>query len=137
MNQFVLDSSVALNWVLQDQPERFSDATFWSLSGAAVLVPNNFILELIHVLSSSERRGRLQAATTEQFLRTIASLNFTALQPESAHVLGLCREYSVSAYDAAYLSIAISHACPLATFDGRLVEASRRAALPEIDWDTH
>jgi predicted nucleic acid-binding protein len=45
------------------------------------------------------------------------------------HVLPLAREYSLSAYDAAYLELSIRHGAPLATLDSKLESAARQAGV--------
>lgn len=45
------------------------------------------------------------------------------------HVLPLARDYGLSAYDAAYLELAIRHNSPLATIDRGLRKAARRGGI--------
>jgi len=45
------------------------------------------------------------------------------------NVLPLAREYSLSAYDAAYLELSIRHGAPLATLDGKLQKAAQKAGI--------
>jgi predicted nucleic acid-binding protein len=46
-----------------------------------------------------------------------------------SNVLPVAREYSLSAYDAAYLEISIRHGAPLATLDGKLQKAAKQAGV--------
>ena len=46
-----------------------------------------------------------------------------------SNLLPLAREYSLSAYDAAYLDVAMRHGAPLATLDGNLQKAGRRVGI--------
>lgn len=48
-------------------------------------------------------------------------------------VIELGREYRLSAYDAAYLSLALRTGLPLATQDSDLTVAARRAGVPILD----
>jgi predicted nucleic acid-binding protein len=41
----------------------------------------------------------------------------------------LAREYNLSAYDAAYLELAIRYDAPLATLDGKLQRAAQQAGV--------
>jgi predicted nucleic acid-binding protein len=44
-------------------------------------------------------------------------------------ILPLAREYDLSAYDAAYLDVAVRHGAPLATLDATLQKAGRAAGI--------
>jgi predicted nucleic acid-binding protein len=41
----------------------------------------------------------------------------------------IAREYGLSAYDAAYLDVAVRHGVPLATLDSALQKAGRKAGI--------
>jgi predicted nucleic acid-binding protein len=47
-----------------------------------------------------------------------------------SRTLGLARSYALSAYDAAYLELAIREHAPLATLDKSLRKAANRAGVP-------
>jgi predicted nucleic acid-binding protein len=49
------------------------------------------------------------------------------------NVAGFAREYDLTAYDAAYLDLAIREGLPIATQDDDLLAATRRAGLPDLD----
>jgi predicted nucleic acid-binding protein len=46
--------------------------------------------------------------------------------------LDLARRYSLSAYDAAYLELALRKSLPLATLDAQLNAAARQAGVPVL-----
>jgi predicted nucleic acid-binding protein len=46
-----------------------------------------------------------------------------------SNVLPLAREYGLSAYDAAYLDVAVRQGAPLATLDNALQKAGRSAGI--------
>jgi predicted nucleic acid-binding protein len=46
-----------------------------------------------------------------------------------SNVLPLGRQYGLSAYDAAYLDVAMRNGAPLATLDGGLRKAGRKAGV--------
>jgi predicted nucleic acid-binding protein len=43
-----------------------------------------------------------------------------------SNLLPIAREYNLSAYDAAYLDVAVRHGVPLATLDSALQDEARR-----------
>ena len=46
-----------------------------------------------------------------------------------SNILPIAREYGLSAYDAAYLDVAVRHGVPLATLDSALQKAGRKAGI--------
>ena len=75
-------------------------------------------------LSTAERRGRMNAAAQAVFLERLRLLP-VAIEHRPAtwlaqRILPLARTYHLSAYDAAYLELAIREGLPLATLDDDL-----------------
>jgi predicted nucleic acid-binding protein len=58
-----------------------------------------------------------------------ASVAFVNRQRYVSNVLPLAREYDLSAYDAAYLDVAVRQGAPLATLDRILETAGRSAGI--------
>jgi predicted nucleic acid-binding protein len=87
-------------------------------------------------IASAERRGRISAALTRQFLEDLATLPIRLEQISSDIVFdrieSLSRTYTLTAYDAAYLDLAIHHNLPLATLDLDLVTACEKAGVELI-----
>jgi predicted nucleic acid-binding protein len=50
-------------------------------------------------------------------------------------VLPVAREYSLTAYDAAYLELSMRHSAPLATLDAKLQRAAQRAGVEIFNGD--
>jgi predicted nucleic acid-binding protein len=78
-----------------------------------------------------ERRKRLTEELTHEFLLDLDQLPFFSDQANGERVFGdvqrLCRKHRLTAYDAAYLELAIREGCALATVDDDL----KRAAIAE------
>lgn len=124
----VVDSSIAASWGLPDENSPAATrALFLALEGG-VTVPSLFWHELRNVFLVNERRKRLTPEETQTGLSVIDDL-FPRIDDSEAHyaVLGLARKYSMSAYDASYLELALRSGAVLATLDHRLA----RAALSE------
>jgi predicted nucleic acid-binding protein len=126
---FVLDASVAVNYVLLDQPIEVTRRVFSALKTGSCLVPPNFELELIQVLTSAERHGRISAQTADTFFMEMKTFSFVIEMPRRDSVISLCRQFGISAYDAAYLALAREQSVPLATYDQRLRDACQRASV--------
>lgn len=85
----------------------------------------------------AERRGRFTAADVAQICGTLADLPIErsdlTLEQGLGPVLDLARVHELSAYDAAYLELAMREGLPLATQDADLREAAARAGVPLVD----
>ena len=135
MNEFVLDASVALAWVLDVPiPVYALEVRRKMLSGKRGLVPALWHLEIANGLAMAERRRDLSATDAEdaldQILVTAASRLDTELNFVSARdALGNARSFQLTAYDAVYLDLARREALPLATLDKRLRAAAVKAGV--------
>lgn len=117
MNAYVLDTSVAVAWYLE---ETFStSARSWQqrlLTGKVVLlVPSLHYWEFANVMRTLVRRREL----SEDLARDIYDLHMDAplerAEPEEKSVLDIALQYGATAYDAVYISLCLSRDCPLIT----------------------
>lgn len=123
---FVLDASVTLCWVFDDEDHPFAIQAMERLRADTALVPAIWWFEVRNSLIVSERRGRLTAADSAAFLRALARLPVSVDPlPEEECALTLARRHRLSVYDAAYLELAQREGVPLATLDGMLQAAAR------------
>ena len=131
MTRFVLDCSVTMAWCFEDEADRYSDGVLTALSDASAVVPSLWPLEVANVLTVGERRGRLTAADSQRFLEHLAGLPITVdpAIPEAGELLTVARAHGLSAYDAAYLHLAIRTHLPVATRDRTLRAAARAARV--------
>ena len=123
----MVDASVALAWVLDDESDTYADSILSSLLGSSIVVPSHWALEVTNALLMAERRRRTTPADT---VRAIALLG--ALPIETDHrtgeaapnsILSIARSYALTVYDAAYLELCIREGLPLATLDAKLASA--------------
>lgn len=133
---FVLDNSVAMCWLLNDG--RPADVTYAlkvldTLKTTLAVVPSLFALEAANVVAKAEAKGLVHEARTQAFVATLMRLNIATDKATAAHALGetlnLARRYKLSAYDAAYLELALREALPLATLDADLEKAAKKAGV--------
>jgi predicted nucleic acid-binding protein len=132
MKEFVLDCSATLPWVFDSEATKATDALLDQLArGAKAWVPGLWHLELANVLLGAKRRDRIDQAGIEKFLGTLARFDIAVdsdTMPNAwAKTLGLAESYELSAYDAAYLELALRRGLPLATLDSALVSAMKKA----------
>jgi predicted nucleic acid-binding protein len=130
----VLDASVNLAWVFEDEAGPYADTVLEALAEVEALVPAIWPLEVGNALLVAERRGRLNQADTSLFLALLGQLPITVEPQRPEQVLGeilaLAREQGLSTYDAAYLHLAMRQGLPLATADKSLRQAAARIGVP-------
>lgn len=130
MPPLVLDASVTMAWVFDDEDSPYSDTVFARLSPQSALVPYFWHIEVRNVLLNAERRGRLTSERAAQHLDTLESLLIstdTDLELNAAY--NLARTYGLTFYDAIYLELALRHSANLATLDGALSRAAVAVGL--------
>jgi predicted nucleic acid-binding protein len=134
--RFVLDCSITMAWCFADEADGYADAVLDLLPGAEALVPAIWPLEVANVLLVAERRKRINEAQLARLVELLRSLPVIVdrgtLDRVMGAVLPLAREHKLSAYDAAYLELAMREGIPLATRDDRLAEAAHRCGVPLV-----
>ena len=133
MNGTVLDASTALAWCFPDESSEWADAVLVALEGQILLVPAVWSLEIANALLVGERKKRLGQGQILRFLTLLGSLPIVEDRQTAAervrNVLPIAREFDLSAYDAAYLELAVRRGVALATLDARLSKAARAAGV--------
>ena len=125
MSRFVLDASVAVAWLLEDEDDPVADAAMSQLATEFALVPQLWHLEVRNVLVVAERRGRVGAAGLEDGLRRLGELPIrTDTEANLGTALALARRRRLTIYDALYLELALRADAPLATVDRVLADAA-------------
>ena len=134
---FVLDASVALAWSFRDEQNAYAHRMLRRLEDDPAVVPVVWMLEVANGLLVAERRGRFTAADVAQVYGTLADLPIEwsdlTLDQALGPVLDLARAHGLSAYDAAYLELAMREGLPLATQDEALRAATQRVGVPLAD----
>lgn len=117
-----------MSWCFSDETNAYADVVLSSMQDpqqkAVALVPSLWSLEVANVLLVAERRQRLTPAQTTRAVTLLQALPITvdSLTARQAFLttLALGRNYGISAYDAAYLELAMRSGFPIATVDKRL-----------------
>lgn len=134
MRRFVLDASVTLCWCFENQATKYPEAIFEMLAGGdEAVVPFIWPLEVANVLVTAERRKDLKPAQVTNFTEELSAwpiqVDTLGLDRAFQQILSAARIYRISAYDAAYLELAIREGLPLATLDNDLRKAARAAGV--------
>lgn len=129
----MVDASVALAWCFPDEANEYADGVLVALEGRAVIVPSIWALEITNAVLVAERRKRVKQPDLRRFVELLRGLTIVEQSQTVADtvrdVLSLAREYDLSAYDAAYLDVAVRQRAPLATLDSALQKAGRSAGI--------
>lgn len=137
---FVLDNSVAMCWLLN--AGRPADVAYAlkvldALKQTSALVPGLWALEAANLVAKAEARGLVTEARTQAFVTTLTRLNIATDKATAGQALSdtlnLARRYKLSAYDAAYLELALREGLPLATLDADLEKAARKAGVKRFE----
>jgi predicted nucleic acid-binding protein len=128
---FVLDASIALGWVVGRQASAYSRRIRLRARREPYHAPALWRLEVVNALRSLERRRAIapeaSAIAVGILERMQPVIHETALP--LAELLRLARRHDLSAYDAAYLGLALELKMPLACGDGALKAALPRAGV--------
>lgn len=134
-DRLVIDASVAVSWCFEDEGTPYTE---WVLSrmaeGAEAVVPPLWSFETVNALLQAERRKRLTAAQATVFLEQLESFNIVVDSASLSRVFGWvfleARQQNLTAYDAAYLELALRRGLPLATLDDNLKRAAKDLGVP-------
>ncbi|EAR23522.1 type II toxin-antitoxin system VapC family toxin [Nitrococcus mobilis] len=139
--RFVLDNSVAMRWLLGDGNE--DDLAYASHvldvlgnPDAQATAPAIWPLEVANVIATAESKGLLTEARSSEFVGLLEGLAVDVDADTARHALKdtlqLARRFSLSAYDAAYLELALRKGFPLATLDVNLQKAAEKTGIARL-----
>ena len=101
---------------------------------AHATIPGIWLIEVANGLLVAARTRRITAAQRNQAIAALASLDVRidgeGNQYASTSVMLLSEQHALTAYDAAYLELALRRGLPLATPDRKLRGAAQRAGAP-------
>ena len=139
MTDFVLDASVALAWCFEDEATTAARQILARLAGEAASVPAIWRIEVANVLALAERRRRITPADSVEFIARLENMVILVDGETSSRAFGrildLAREERLTAYDAAYLELAMRLGVPLASKDIDLCDAAQRLGVSVLRAD--
>lgn len=126
MTGFVIDASILAAFALADERQPRAVSAIERLRNETALAPSLLFFEFRNVLLVSERRKRLTPEETEELLRIVARLPIESdADCDEKRLMPLARKHQLTAYDAAYLELALRKDVALATLDAQLERAAR------------
>ena len=136
MKPFVLDCSVTMAWCFEDEAAGYADRVLKKLAKREAVVPAIWPLEVANVLLVGERRKRLTKADSSRFLELLQGLPITidvqATSRAFGDIISVARSLTISAYDAAYVELAMREGLQLATRDDSLHKAASKNGIKRV-----
>jgi predicted nucleic acid-binding protein len=134
MQDFVLDCSATLAYFFKDETSPYVDSAFHMMGqGSNAYVPPNWAQEVVNTCMSAMRRKRISSLEVMSIYRILATLPINIVCHNDLTVLKdihkAAVQYDLSAYDAAYLQLAIDKNIPLVTLDKHLKRMAKKAGV--------
>ena len=130
MSNFVVDASVVCCWILPDEASTSAGKAFDLLETNDAVAPDLIWHEVRNVLMLARRRKRIDFDLVAQGLHFLRRLRIVTIpSPDDHPILALAERQALTAYDAAYLALALERQLPLATLDRKLAEAAAREGV--------
>jgi predicted nucleic acid-binding protein len=130
-----LDASVALSWFIDIPVDSYAVQVRDQIrAGKRGIAPQLWLLEFANGILVAERRKIVNATVADESIDEMQRLRLASIEVEAGSllvekVLALARTLQLTAYDAAYLELALREALPLATLDNRLRAAAGKAGV--------
>lgn len=127
----VVDASYAIDASLEP-----GDDLLGALTGPDVIAPTLFVDECRNATVNLVRRKILHPDDCWEAIDLMLAIPTALVRCQTEAVISLALRYGLTAYDAAYLAIAVEREAALATLDQRLAHAARSAGLAVLDLDS-
>lgn len=138
MAAYVLDSSVALAWILPRQQTARTKALLDQATEYGVQTTGLWPIETANVLLVYERREKLTAAERAAAIGFFGGLPIDIDDQTHARAWAatydLALAHKLTVYDAGYLELALRAGLPLATLDSDLVHAATKLGVPVLGY---
>ena len=123
-------------WCFEDVAAGYADRVLKKLAMREAVVPAIWPLEVANVLLVGERRKRLTKADSSRFLELLQGLPITidvqAASRAFGDIMSVARSLTISAYDAAYVELAMREGLHLATLDENLRNAASKIGVKRV-----
>jgi predicted nucleic acid-binding protein len=131
---WALDASATMPWFFPDEATPFTERLLDGLGHQAIWVPALWILECANVLQSAQKRKRIDAVRRAAIAAELAEIPVRVDQelPDVIAIDRLAATHSLSAYDAAYLDLALRRSLTLVSLDAKLVAAAQSLGHPVL-----
>lgn len=129
----VLDASAALSWFFKDERDEIAVGMARAVTERGAIVPPLFRWEMQNAFISAVRRKRITTELAVANLEALDELGLVVDEPILRSPFGagiaLAHRFRISAYDAAYLELAMRRSLPLMSRDERLMGAAAELTI--------
>lgn len=127
----VIDASLALSWLFEDEQTPLIMNLLQQVSGTGAVVPSLWRLEIGNALQIAIKRRRINPAYRDAMIQKLVHLPI-ATDPDTNEyawttTLHLAEVHQLTVYDASYLELTLRRGLPLATCDADLAAAAKTA----------
>jgi predicted nucleic acid-binding protein len=131
---WVIDASVTMPWFFPDEATPFTEGLLDALGEQLLWAPTLWLLECTNVLQSAQRRRRIDANRRAEIAAELSDLpvRLDAETPGFVSLDRLAATQGLSAYDAAYLELALRRRLVLVSLDARLIAAAQAIGHPVL-----
>jgi predicted nucleic acid-binding protein len=130
MSDVVIDASAALAWLFGEEQAQAHEAR---LGDFGLVAPSLWRLEVVNAVLVKERRGNITAIQGNKFLQILEAMEIDIAGelagPGLKQLAVFARPHQLTAYDAAYLELAIEFGLPLWTYDRNMQDAAKRLGV--------
>ena len=128
---FIVDNSVMIAWLIDRQADAYTRRLSVRANREALHHRPLLHYEFVNALAFMQRRQLIREHQADAFLTRAARIGVLvdSAALDMAALLNLARGMGVSAYDAAYIELALRRGLPLATRDKPLRSAARAAGI--------
>ena len=127
----VVDASVSAAWFLPEEATPATEAMLHATATQDVWVPALWLLEVGNLLLTAQRRKRITVDKRRELAAAAVALHIKVdREPVAITALDdIAASHGLTAYDAAYLELALRRRLPLATLDDALIVAMAKAGV--------
>jgi predicted nucleic acid-binding protein len=129
----ILDSSMTLGFLLEDERSASIEAVFERIAVEGAVVPTLWYLEVANSLNVAAKRKRITEEFRDAALDDLSVFDIVADKETQLHAwkstLLLASATGLTVYDAAYLELAQRLRLPLATLDHALAHAATETGV--------
>ena len=128
----VVDASFIIAHVLGEDAAVEQANLIETLRQGRLIAPAHWLAEISNALVTNVRRKRISLEDVALILRELATYNVEvhpAFAGDAAGLVAFASEQNLTAYDAAYVMLAMDLKAPLATLDKAMRQAAGRLAL--------
>ena len=135
---WVIDASATMPWFLPDEATPFTEGLLDALGAQAIWVPTLWVFECANVLQSAQRRRRIAPPRRAEIASQLGALpvRVDMVIPDFETLDRLAATHGLSAYDAAYLELALRRSLVLVSLDARLLAAATALGHPVLTGTT-